>query len=195
MLESTPFMLGDSAQDDLRKEAFTNFSQKLEMCATGAEFPFTLQLRDPLAGSFIGPRLGLSVENDPHLTVMDYERTFDEDEELGLHDIQVDDYGDALPEENPNLAETSKRWGPDHPHEYAKGCDDGIKIAQTADNHIDQPMQTNKNGDVEVSTAEGELNNFVAASSFCGSREGFVFKMGHLGLGYYRDIWTPPGAS
>ena len=73
-------------------EAFTNFSQKLEMCATGAEFPFTLQLRDPLAGSFIGPRLGLSVENDPHLTVMDYERTFDEDEELGLHDIQVDDW-------------------------------------------------------------------------------------------------------
>lgn len=81
-------------------------------------------------------------------------RSWDEDEEYGLHDIDVlalggtvDDLpggggdgrggerggdsgnsgapqGDAA--QNPYLAEVNQRWGPDHPHVFAKGCEDGV---------------------------------------------------------------------
>lgn len=83
----------------------------------------------------------------------DYERTWDEDEEYGLHDIDVLELGgtlDDLPgdhggggdgakrsanpvyggpqvvKKNPYLAEVNKRWGPDHPHAFAKGCADSV---------------------------------------------------------------------
>ena len=65
----------------------------------------------------------------------DYERTWDEDEEYGLHDIDVAELGGTVdeasgggltPQKNPYLAEVNKRWGPDHPHMFAKGCDDSV---------------------------------------------------------------------
>ena len=67
--------------------------------------------------------------------VDDYERTWDEDEEYGLHDIDVAELGGTVEsgssgedpnKKNPYLAEVNKRWGPDHPHNFAKGCDDSV---------------------------------------------------------------------
>jgi zinc finger protein len=195
MLESTPFMMGDSAQDDVRKSAFSEFSNKLEAYTTGNAFPFTVQLRDPLAGSFIGPRLGVPPEDDTLLTVADYERSFDEDEELGLHDIQVDDYGEARPDTNPNLAMTSERWGPDHPRPFAKGCDDGVKASGVGATEVSAELPSVEDegeggGGGEGGGEGGDDGDFEPSATYSGSRDGFVFKRGSRGLGYYRDSFS-----
>ena len=161
MLDSTPYMMGDSAQDTDRKSAFRAFSDKFGAIASGSLFPFTLVLRDPLASSFIGPRMSAAASmatgtagegeggvTDPLLAVEDYARSWDEDEELGLHDIDTGEAkhtsaidsaagavgeaaagsgGAAKPAPNANRAMTHRRWGPDHPHEFAKGCEDGVR--------------------------------------------------------------------
>lgn len=56
-----------------------------------ASIPFTVILDDPLANSYIQNAYAPDV--DPMLTEEEYERTFDQNEELGLNDINVDDYG------------------------------------------------------------------------------------------------------
>ena len=35
------------------------------------------------------------------------------------------------------------------------------------------------------------MEGFVASETFAGARAGRVFKMGELGLGYYKDTWKP----
>lgn len=69
---------GDSATSE-EKERFLQFLRVLENCAAGNE-PFTLILDDPLANSYIGSE----VENDPKLVVEEYQRTPEQDDELGI---------------------------------------------------------------------------------------------------------------
>jgi len=70
MLNSTPYMMGDSAQDNSRKSTFQLFNDKFAAIAAGDKFPFTLQLRDPLANSFIGlSREVETLDQDKNLTV------------------------------------------------------------------------------------------------------------------------------
>uniref|UniRef100_A0A7S0VUV5 Protein kintoun n=1 Tax=Hemiselmis tepida TaxID=464990 RepID=A0A7S0VUV5_9CRYP len=38
----------------------------------------------------------------------------------------------------------------------------------------------------------GDDEDFSASKAFRGSRDGFVYKMGERGLGYYRDVYSPP---
>lgn len=170
MTESAPFSVGDSA-DASRSQAWVEFTQRVEGYVRGEVFPFTLEIKDPLANSFIGGLGDLSPDEDPGLTVVDYPRTWDEDEELGLHDIDVDDYGEDRPDTNPHLALTHQRWGPDHPHECGKGCDD------------DAPPPA----DFEPRPSDDQ-RQFQPCEQFDGAREGFVFTTGSRGLGYYEDI-------
>ena len=52
-----------------------------------AEIPFTIELDDPLANSYIqNPH---APEDDPQMTIVIYDRTFEQNEELGLNDILV----------------------------------------------------------------------------------------------------------
>ena len=113
--------------------------------------------QDPLANSFIGPRRDAAsfspiseageAPADPNLTVEDYDRTFDEDEELGLNDIN-DGTLDVVAEEGSDddlPAVEGLEVGPkrvvgvadhvrpaprttvDHPKpEFALGCDDAL---------------------------------------------------------------------
>ena len=84
-------------------------------------------LDDPLAHSFIAPRArggGAAVVRE------DYERTWDEDEELGLHDIRTEGYEDGeggagVGQDREDAMGGWKGRGEDHPTVYAKGCDDG----------------------------------------------------------------------
>jgi hypothetical protein len=208
MLESTPYMMGDSAQDSDRKTEFKKFTEKFAAIAEGRFFPFTLQLRDPLANSYIGTLLDVDFKDDHQLSITDYDRTYDEDDELGLHDIDVgeDFYTSSEGESNPNRAVMHKRWGPDHPHNFAKGCDD---------NTIPTPITDAKEGDYATyesekaaAAASSELEevhiveaphvplvkiceddeDFTNSFKFQGSRAGFVFKNGEKGCGYYRDV-------
>jgi len=143
-----PFSSGDSA-DDERKRKMRDFLNNLDDLAKGRRFPFTLVLTDPLANSFVGPRrnvttydpLGTGTEeedvplDDPLLTVERYVRSYEEDDELGLHDIQTDQ-GNGLPavaeeeDEEDDAAAREEVVGPDpdmvdHPNpNFARGCDD-----------------------------------------------------------------------
>jgi zinc finger protein len=55
-----------------------------------AEIPFTVVLDDPLANSYI--QNPFAPDDDPQMTTEHYERTFEQNDELGLNDIQVEDY-------------------------------------------------------------------------------------------------------
>jgi len=54
------------------------------------ERPFTIILDDPLANSYIQSLY--APDPDPNMTTETYERTFEQNEELGLNDIKVEGY-------------------------------------------------------------------------------------------------------
>jgi len=55
-----------------------------------AERPFTIILDDPLANSYIQNLY--APDPDPNMKIEWYDRTFDQNEELGLNDIKVEGY-------------------------------------------------------------------------------------------------------
>ncbi|KAI8322774.1 zf-ZPR1-domain-containing protein [Martensiomyces pterosporus] len=84
-----PFLEGDSAVNE-RREKFKNFLGRLEDAADGKIFPLTLILDDPVANSYI--QNIYAPDPDPNMKEEEYERSFDENEDLGLNDINVDNY-------------------------------------------------------------------------------------------------------
>ena len=80
--------LGDSAQARVRSE-WDDFFARLEKCITG-EQPFTLVLRDPLASCFISA-LTEDFTADEQLTSEEFVRDWEEDEEMGLHDMRTEE--------------------------------------------------------------------------------------------------------
>lgn len=54
------------------------------------ERPFTLILDDPLANSYLQNLY--APDPDPNMETVAYDRSWDQNEELGLNDIKVDDY-------------------------------------------------------------------------------------------------------
>lgn len=93
-LQSLPqvaFLEGDSAGETSKTMlAFTEELDDLLKLKT----PFTFILDDPLGNIYIqNPRAHLPPPDDvdPKLKREDYERTFEQDEELGLHDMKTDD--------------------------------------------------------------------------------------------------------
>jgi zinc finger protein len=92
-LQRTRFStLGDSAVPRVRS-TWDAFFAALEECITGVT-PFTLVLRDPLASCYISADTE-DPSADPKLKVEEFTRTFDEDEEFGLHDIDTGDVNDG----------------------------------------------------------------------------------------------------
>jgi zinc finger protein len=100
---ANPFGLGDSVYKQHRSNDGDRFSepdprhqklnvvvQSLSEMADGNQFPFTLIITDPLANSFVGPTTPdeKSVQ-DSRLEVEPFERTFEQNEILGLNDISV----------------------------------------------------------------------------------------------------------
>eukprot|EP00826_Nyctotherus_ovalis_P027628 TRINITY_DN2160_c0_g1_i24.p1 TRINITY_DN2160_c0_g1~~TRINITY_DN2160_c0_g1_i24.p1 ORF type:complete len:106 (-),score=32.08 TRINITY_DN2160_c0_g1_i24:50-367(-) len=79
---SNPFGVGDSAED-LQFKSFLNRIKELK-----SKPRFTLVLDDPLANSFIYSNL--YPEPDPQITVKEYERTQEQNEELGITDMKTD---------------------------------------------------------------------------------------------------------
>jgi zinc finger protein len=80
--DTNPFGKGDSATNIV----FNEFLDKLRSLMAG-EKPFTVVLDDPLSNCFIyNP---MAPEEDPQIKVEIYERTFDQNEELGINDMNV----------------------------------------------------------------------------------------------------------
>lgn len=82
-----PFAMGDSTQPE-QKAKMDLFVERLGGLSDVTE-PWTFVLDCPLGNVFIFSPLG---ESDPNMTVERYERTFEQNEELGLNDINVDNY-------------------------------------------------------------------------------------------------------
>jgi zinc finger protein len=90
-LNEIPFSHGDSNDDN----SLMTFINKLKALVSEKQ-EFTLIIDDPLSNSFIhSPYLP---DVDPRLEKLEYERTWEQNEELGINDMKVENYG----EENDN---------------------------------------------------------------------------------------------
>ncbi|KAF9444190.1 zinc-finger protein zpr1 [Macrolepiota fuliginosa MF-IS2] len=82
------FMSGDSSKAE-DKVSFETFLENLRQIKN-AEHPFTIILDDPLANSYVQNLY--APDSDPNMTIESYERTWEQNEELGLNDIKVEGY-------------------------------------------------------------------------------------------------------
>ena len=257
--DNNPFAVGDSSElhhsnnneVSSKKTTFQNFLNKLRSFSKGEVLPFTLILRDPLGNSFVSAPLGsfLPPESDTNLTIVNFIRSYEENEEFGLNDINTRDYETGV-EDVPIFADRLTHVlpkGADHPNFYAKGMDDstpgGEFITTTtttstitstmidennATNTMDTDTVTIPHGwtaavkqDDEIgivqfprhneSTVDTNSEQFIDAlpypnygkrsfspgdfdlkfdprEEFSGKRDGFVYRMGAQGLGYYEDV-------
>lgn len=71
-----------------------------------AEHPFTLILDDPLANSYLQNLY--APDPDPNMTIELYDRTWEQNEELGLNDMKVENYEEDAEESKTNNEETKK---------------------------------------------------------------------------------------
>lgn len=135
--ENNPFAVGDSstqhhsnqAEQSQIKSKFTAFLGQLESLSRGENLPFTLVLRDPLGNSFVSAPLGsfLPPEMDSNLTMTDYARTFEDNEEFGLNDINTADYETGVsydPHAKSDRLTQAYVRGPDHPTPFATAVPD-----------------------------------------------------------------------
>ncbi|OJT09822.1 Zinc finger protein zpr1 [Trametes pubescens] len=90
--------------------AFEDFLKKLK-AVKNAEHPFTLILDDPLANSYL--QNIYAPDPDPNMTIEMYDRTWEQNEELGLNDMKVEGYEeDAQKEAAAAKAEAEKSVAP-----------------------------------------------------------------------------------
>ena len=71
---------------------------KLKRAISAEACPYTVILDDPLANSYI--QNPYAPDPDEQLTTESYERTFEQNEDLGLNDIKVEDYGSDVQSED-----------------------------------------------------------------------------------------------
>ncbi|BGP41307.1 nucleolar zinc-finger protein [Rhodotorula kratochvilovae] len=106
-LDGKAFAHGDAAQEGARDEMQSFLGNLKKVLAV--EIPFTVILDDPLANSFIQSLY--APDPDPSLTQEDYERSHFQNEELGLNDINVDNYGHVEVPEGDAVAVEEKKEG------------------------------------------------------------------------------------
>ena len=75
----------DSSTSD-EKEKFAVFLEKMKDAVEG-KVPFTLIMDDPLAASYIQNLY--APDTDPNMTIEDYERTKEQEEDLGIADMKI----------------------------------------------------------------------------------------------------------
>lgn len=89
-IKNMPFSQGDSNE----ASCLDAFCEKINKLAK-IESPFTLIMDDPLSNSFIFPSSESAVLNeDKNLIKEEYERTWEQNEELGINDMKVENYGE-----------------------------------------------------------------------------------------------------
>ncbi|CCD24549.1 zinc finger-containing protein ZPR1 NDAI_0D02350 [Naumovozyma dairenensis CBS 421] len=86
-LESRVFSQTSDSMDEATKERWVSFFGRLKEAIAG-KVKFTVIMVDPLAGSYI--QNVYAPDADPNMTIEDYERTKEQNDELGLSDIKVD---------------------------------------------------------------------------------------------------------
>ncbi|KAK9707598.1 nucleolar zinc-finger protein, variant 2 [Basidiobolus ranarum] len=86
----TPFLIGDSVSSE-KKEKFARFVESLEKgMAIELGHELTLILDDPLGNTFVQSLN--STGDDLNLTVTEYVRSYEQNEEFGINDLKVENY-------------------------------------------------------------------------------------------------------
>ena len=80
---------GGDSMPDSDKTKWSQFFSRLDSAING-DIKFTIVLQDPLANSFVQDLC--SPAADPQLTIEDYTRTDEEEDDLGLKDMKVEGY-------------------------------------------------------------------------------------------------------
>ena len=89
LMSSNPFFHGDSSQPGTYNK-LSSFCDKLDEIIKGEFTNVTFVLDDPAGNSFIQSLY--SPEPDPQLVITSYERSYDQNEDLGLNDMKTEDY-------------------------------------------------------------------------------------------------------
>lgn len=93
--ERAPFIEGDSATEAGRQR-WNKFLDNLTQVADGKLMPVTLIIDDPLSNSYLQNLY--APDPDPEMTIEEYERSWETNEDLGLNDIQLENYKDPKEE-------------------------------------------------------------------------------------------------
>ena len=88
-LESRVFSQTSDSMDEQTKQNWIDFFSNLKSAIEG-KVKFTVIMQDPLAGSYI--QNVYAPDPDPNMKIEDYERTEEQNEDLGLADMKVDNY-------------------------------------------------------------------------------------------------------
>ena len=106
MKQRNPFYIGDSAteEDEL---PFARFLHNLDMILKG-DMNFTLIVDDCLGASYL--QNVYAPDPDPNMTIEEYERTWDQNEDFGLNDLNLTD--------GPEGTEEKKDHGEEHEEEH-----------------------------------------------------------------------------
>ena len=88
-LESKSSFSGDSATVEQRGN-FNSFMSKLDKILNMEINPVTLILDDPLANSHVQNLY--APDADPNMTIVQYERTFEQNEDFGINDMVLEGY-------------------------------------------------------------------------------------------------------
>lgn len=86
--DNLDFKASDSMPQDY-KSKWVRFFDRLDEAIKG-DMKFAITLEDPLANSYVQDLF--SPEPDPQLKIVDYTRTYQEDDELGLNDMKTEGY-------------------------------------------------------------------------------------------------------
>ncbi|EGW34717.1 zinc-finger protein ZPR1 [Spathaspora passalidarum NRRL Y-27907] len=86
-LHGRVFTQSSDSMDEETKARWTSFFARLEDAVSG-KIPFTIIMEDPLASSYI--QNVYAPDNDPNMVIEEFERTFEQNESLGLNDIKTD---------------------------------------------------------------------------------------------------------
>ncbi|KAI7901423.1 ZPR1 zinc-finger domain-containing protein [Cokeromyces recurvatus] len=92
LLERAPFIQGDSGTEE-SKEKWTKFLNNLMAVAEGKMMPVTLIIDDPLSNSYLQNLY--APDPDPEMTIEEYERSWEVNEDLGLNDMKLENYNNA----------------------------------------------------------------------------------------------------
>ena len=85
-LHSRVFSATSDSMEEETKARWTTFFARLQDAVDG-KIGFTIEMVDPLALSYI--QNVYAPDNDPNMTVEEFERTFEQNEDLGLNDMDA----------------------------------------------------------------------------------------------------------
>ncbi|XP_063799355.1 zinc finger protein ZPR1 [Pseudophryne corroboree] len=91
VVHKNPFTLGDSSTSD-RREKLQEFGRKFDQILE-VQMKAHIILDDPAGNSFL--QNVYAPEQDPEMTVEKYERSFEQNEDLGLNDMKTEGYEEA----------------------------------------------------------------------------------------------------